>query len=185
MPMPTDFFGYTTSIPIPRSILDLEKPSSVHAYHGGFGTCDECCCLAFIFLQQYQLSAVQDVVKSVQLETIIEWHKPIDRSSAKHTPDVPNPKEGSPSQVMASGGLLNKLAHDLPTTIAPSYVDLLEVLLRLLPRPISALSPSSTPGDSMRHGLLFEQYFQLAAVLKFNASLRKYGSPCYVGLRAL
>jgi hypothetical protein len=55
IPMPTDFFGYTTSIPIPRSILDLEKPSSVHAYHGGFGTCDEYCCLAFIFLQQYQL----------------------------------------------------------------------------------------------------------------------------------
>ncbi|KAG2115669.1 armadillo-type protein [Suillus cothurnatus] len=36
--------------------------------------------------------------------------------------------------------LLNKLAHDLRTTLAPSYVDLLEVLLRLLPRPISAPS---------------------------------------------
>ncbi|KAG1734522.1 armadillo-type protein [Suillus lakei] len=36
--------------------------------------------------------------------------------------------------------LLNKLAHDLRTTLAPSYADLLEVLLRLLPRPISAPS---------------------------------------------
>jgi U3 small nucleolar RNA-associated protein 20 len=36
--------------------------------------------------------------------------------------------------------LLSKLAHDLRTTLAPSYVDLLEVLLRLLPRPISAPS---------------------------------------------
>lgn len=36
--------------------------------------------------------------------------------------------------------LLNMLAHDLRTTLAPSYVDLLEVLLRLLPRPISAPS---------------------------------------------
>ena len=23
----------------------------------------------------------------------VEWHKPIDRSSAKETPDVPNPKD--------------------------------------------------------------------------------------------
>ncbi|KAG1831616.1 armadillo-type protein [Suillus variegatus] len=36
--------------------------------------------------------------------------------------------------------LLNKLAHDLRTTLAPSYADLLEVLLRLLPQPISAPS---------------------------------------------
>jgi U3 small nucleolar RNA-associated protein 20 len=36
--------------------------------------------------------------------------------------------------------LLNKLVHDLRTTLAPSYVDLLEVLLRLLPRLISAPS---------------------------------------------
>ncbi|KAG2752966.1 hypothetical protein P692DRAFT_201706512, partial [Suillus brevipes Sb2] len=38
--------------------------------------------------------------------------------------------------------LLNKLAHDLRTTLAPSYADLLEVLLRLLPRPI--LAPALT-----------------------------------------
>lgn len=36
--------------------------------------------------------------------------------------------------------LLNKLAHDLRTTLAPSYVDLLQILLQLLPRPISAPS---------------------------------------------
>ncbi|OAX32581.1 hypothetical protein K503DRAFT_870071, partial [Rhizopogon vinicolor AM-OR11-026] len=36
--------------------------------------------------------------------------------------------------------LLNKLAHDLRTTLAPSYVDLLQILLRLIPRPISASS---------------------------------------------
>ncbi|KAG2158692.1 armadillo-type protein [Suillus bovinus] len=36
--------------------------------------------------------------------------------------------------------LLNKLAHDLRTTLAPSYADSLEVLLRLLPQPISAPS---------------------------------------------
>ncbi|KAG1774596.1 hypothetical protein EV702DRAFT_1123142 [Suillus placidus] len=36
--------------------------------------------------------------------------------------------------------LLNKLAHDLRTTLAPSYADLLEVLLQLLPQPISAPS---------------------------------------------
>lgn len=36
--------------------------------------------------------------------------------------------------------LLNKLAHDLRTTLAPSYADLLDVLLRLLPQPISAPS---------------------------------------------
>ncbi|KAG0701153.1 armadillo-type protein [Suillus ampliporus] len=36
--------------------------------------------------------------------------------------------------------LLDKLAHDLRTTLAPSYADLLEVLLRLLPRPIPAPS---------------------------------------------
>jgi U3 small nucleolar RNA-associated protein 20 len=38
--------------------------------------------------------------------------------------------------------LLNKLVHDLRTTLAPSYVDLLVVLLQLLPRPI--LAPSLT-----------------------------------------
>ncbi|KAG2102831.1 armadillo-type protein [Suillus discolor] len=38
--------------------------------------------------------------------------------------------------------LLNKLAHDLRTTLAPSYGDLLEVLLRFLPQPI--LAPSLT-----------------------------------------
>ncbi|KAG1731833.1 armadillo-type protein [Suillus paluster] len=36
--------------------------------------------------------------------------------------------------------LLDKLAHDLRTTLAPSYADLLEVLLRLLPQPIPAPS---------------------------------------------
>ncbi|KAG2048035.1 hypothetical protein BDR06DRAFT_943462 [Suillus hirtellus] len=36
--------------------------------------------------------------------------------------------------------LLNKLAHDLRTTLALSYADLLDVLLRLLPQPISAPS---------------------------------------------
>ncbi|KIK32059.1 hypothetical protein CY34DRAFT_102301, partial [Suillus luteus UH-Slu-Lm8-n1] len=37
---------------------------------------------------------------------------------------------------------LNKLAHDRRTALAPSYTDLLEILLRLLPQPI--LAPALT-----------------------------------------
>ncbi|KAJ8583235.1 hypothetical protein M405DRAFT_829083 [Rhizopogon salebrosus TDB-379] len=77
--------------------------------------------------------------------------------------------------------LLNKLAHDLRTTFAPSYVDLLEVLLRLLPRLISApffTALLATLSGTLKHLLVpsikldlldqtwtfFEQYFQPAVL---------------------